>query len=237
MNVESTARLRLASWNVHSCRGTDRRVDPERTLAVIDHMDADLIALQEVPTLSRHRAFRALLEGQRGYRCVVETTLPGHAEGFGNALLSRLPLRDTHRIDLGQAGREPRCAIAADIAIDEDTQMHVIAVHLGLRQRERREQLERIEAHIGGEDQAIVVMGDFNTWLRWPPGRLGTLERAGELRHPRSFPALAPVLRLDRIMASPTIALSGPQAWRAPGLRRASDHLPLVAEIALPARA
>jgi Metal-dependent hydrolase len=40
--------LRIATYNVHSCRGLDRRTRPERTAAVLRDIDADIVALQEV---------------------------------------------------------------------------------------------------------------------------------------------------------------------------------------------
>ena len=237
MSEQNAIRLRLASWNVHSCKGMDRRTDPDRTLAVIDALDADVIALQEVPTQSRHPALRALLDGDRGYHSLVETTLPDHADGFGNALLSRQPLQAAGRIDLGVSGRENRCAIQAKVAFESGGALHVIATHLGLNQRERREQLDRIQAHLNQATHACVVLGDFNTWLRWPAGELASLRDGQKLRYPRSFPAAAPLLRLDRILVSPPLSLSALRTWHAPGLRLASDHLPVVADVALPADA
>ena len=41
------ARLRVATYNVHACVGTDGRHDPDRVAAVIAELDADIVALQE----------------------------------------------------------------------------------------------------------------------------------------------------------------------------------------------
>jgi endonuclease/exonuclease/phosphatase family metal-dependent hydrolase len=41
-------RLRVATYNVHKCRGMDWRVNPARIVKVIREIDADVIALQEV---------------------------------------------------------------------------------------------------------------------------------------------------------------------------------------------
>lgn len=233
MSQNDNRHLRVATWNIHACRGMDMRLDPDRTLAVIDALDADLIALQEVPTRTRHKRLLALLAGERCYHSVVETTLADHADGFGNALLSRLPLRSHSHLDLACTGREPRCAIAVDVAMSGGRQLHVVATHLGLRDGERREQLARIEARLSQGDHPCLLLGDFNTWLRTPGGCLSQWQnRPGPLR-PRSFPALAPVLALDHIVAGPGVSLSALKAVRLPGLRLASDHLPLTANIEL----
>ena len=36
-------RIRVATYNIHKCRGLDRRTDPERVAAVIAELDADVI--------------------------------------------------------------------------------------------------------------------------------------------------------------------------------------------------
>ena len=41
------ARLRVATYNVHGCVGTDRRHDPARIASVVGELDADIVALQE----------------------------------------------------------------------------------------------------------------------------------------------------------------------------------------------
>ena len=40
--------VRIATYNIHRCRGMDRRVDPARIIEVLRDIDADVIALQEV---------------------------------------------------------------------------------------------------------------------------------------------------------------------------------------------
>jgi endonuclease/exonuclease/phosphatase family metal-dependent hydrolase len=40
--------VRVATYNIHRCRGIDRRVMPQRVAEVLRGIDADVIALQEV---------------------------------------------------------------------------------------------------------------------------------------------------------------------------------------------
>ena len=226
-------RVRVATWNIHACRGSDFRTDPQRTLAVIDSLDADLVALQEVPTRSQHPAFRALLNGDRGYHCLLETTLPDHPEGFGNALLSRQPVTGTQRLDLSFPDREPRCAIDAHIHFAGQGDLHVLATHLGLKARERQHQFDRLATRIRQTEAASLLMGDFNDWRTGPETRLAARGlTTGESTRARSYPAWLPMLRLDHIMVSEGLLVTDdPRGWpsRWP---HASDHLPLVAEIA-----
>ncbi len=40
--------LRIMTYNVHSCFGTDRKLDPGRIAEVIAECEPDIVALQEV---------------------------------------------------------------------------------------------------------------------------------------------------------------------------------------------
>ena len=47
-------RLVLATYNIHRCVGRDGRYDPGRIRDVVQELDADVIALQEVDSPDRH---------------------------------------------------------------------------------------------------------------------------------------------------------------------------------------
>lgn len=47
------SKLRIATYNIHKCVGIDRRYSPERIAEVLEEIDADVIALQEVLCHSR----------------------------------------------------------------------------------------------------------------------------------------------------------------------------------------
>ena len=48
-------RFRVATYNTHKCRGMDGRIRPARVAEVLAELDADVIALQEVVSLSGGR--------------------------------------------------------------------------------------------------------------------------------------------------------------------------------------
>jgi endonuclease/exonuclease/phosphatase family metal-dependent hydrolase len=81
-----------------------------------------------------------------------------------------------------------------------------------------------------------VLLGDINEWflpgrpLRWLHARFGYGPPV------RTFPAQFPLLSLDRIWAHPPAALSRVRAHSSREARRASDHLPVVAELATHSR-
>lgn len=158
-------RLVVATYNVHGCVGRDGRFDPGRTLEVLRGLDADVIALQEL-RWRPEEALHLLAEfGERlGYAALAGPTLMRPDGHFGNAILTRLAVRDVARVDLGVSGREPRGAL--DVRLDSGGAMlRVVATHLGLRPGERRLQARRLLDRIGDPRMPVVLMGDLNEWF------------------------------------------------------------------------
>jgi len=232
--MDATRTIRVATWNVHSCVGTDRRHDPARTAAVISELDADVVALQEFQypaDIALETRTPVVLERLDRYECALGPTLTRLTHSFGNVLLTRHPIRDLRRLDLSHQRREPRGALAATMDV-HGVDLHVVATHLGLRPAERRLQVRRIMEHIETLSSGfLVVLGDFNDWL---PGRslVHVLDRRlGTAPPPRSFPVGFPLLALDRIWVQPRASLKRISVHATPVARLASDHFPVVADI------
>jgi len=226
--------MRVATYNVHACIGTDGRHDPERVATVIAELDADIVALQEftypasVALETRSPVVLTMLDS---YTCALGPTRQNLTQCFGNALFTRHPIVDVHRIDLSMERREPRGAIAATVDVRGNL-VHVLAAHLGLRVRERRFQVRQIVDYLDSvRNTFFIVLGDFNDWL---PGRsvVHMLDRRlGRQPRPASFPVTWPVVALDRIWVHPTRALRQIVTHVTRTARVASDHFPVVAEI------
>ena len=230
--------LRVATYNVHACVGRDGRHDPDRVATVIAELDADVVALQEltypasIALDTRAPVFLATLDR---YECALgptrHRTRHTVTECFGNALLTRHPIVEVHRIDLSMERREPRGALAATIDV-EGAPLHVLATHLGLRIHERRFQVQQILDYLDSvRNTFVVVLGDFNDWL---PGRSAAHvldRRLGRPPRPATFPVLWPLVALDRIWVHPKGAIRRISVHTTPTARLASDHFPVVAEI------
>jgi endonuclease/exonuclease/phosphatase family metal-dependent hydrolase len=226
--------IRVASYNLHKCRGLTGPHAPERNLAVIAAMRPDIIALQEVDFRfgARPEALpRALIQDQTGLvpadisRPSGENSLGWHGQTIllrpelaQNAVVRRLPL----------PGLEPRGALALRLP-----GLTIIGVHLGLVRSSRRAQLARISAQAARiADDNIVLMGDFNEWH--DERGLESLAGFRVIAPGPSYPAPLPRFRLDRIAMSRHLELLRHGVFSGAGARDASDHLPIWAEIALP---
>jgi endonuclease/exonuclease/phosphatase family metal-dependent hydrolase len=226
--------VRVATYNVHSCVGTDGRHDPDRVARVITELDADIVALQEFTypaSVALETRSPVTLTTLDSYTCALGPTRQNVTQCFGNALFTRHPIVDIHRIDLSMERREPRGAIAATVDVS-GSPVHILAAHLGLRVHERRFQVRQIVDYLDSVRNAlVVVLGDFNDWL---PGRsvVHVLDRRlGRQPRPASFPVSWPVVALDRIWVHPTAALRRIFTHTTRTARAASDHFPVVAEI------
>lgn len=228
--------LRLATYNVHACVGVDRRCDPDRIARVIEELDADVVALQEFAypaDIGIESTDPRTVTSLADYHCALGPTRRHKNQSFGNVLLTRHPIRSLERIDLSSSRREPRGALEATIDVGGET-LHVLATHLGLQLGERRVQVGKlVERLVARHASFSVVLGDFNDWV---PGRsvVRALEDLlGPTAKPRSFPSTYPLLALDRIWVQPRHALRSIVAHTSALARRASDHLPVIAEIEL----
>jgi endonuclease/exonuclease/phosphatase family metal-dependent hydrolase len=238
--VTAVNRLRIASYNIHACVGSDGRRDPARVAAVLREIDADVIGLQEVdarPGPTSDSMQMQFLAAMLGHHAVAGPTLlrEGGSE-YGNALLTRRRVLDVRRVDLTVYRREPRGALDVDLDVDGSI-VRVVVTHLGLLPGERRKQVRRLLDLLGGgRADAVVLCGDINEWfavgrpLRWLHARLG--RTAGI----PTFPSTFPVFALDRIWVQPRPALAALAAHASPAARLASDHLPLLADIRLQPR-
>jgi len=226
-------RFRAATYNVHSCIGTDRQFAPERIAEVITGIDADVLAIQELGW--HHRGLRyfdqfAYLAEETGYT-VIEGPTKSHARAhYGNAILARESVLQHRTVDLSSPLHIPRGCVMAEISLG-GTPVTVINAHLGLTPWERRRQVHMLLIEIERLRGDVVLMGDFNSWK--PAGATFRLitHRLPRYTDQPTFHARAPRVPLDRIYLSHGLAFSQVEVPRTALTLRASDHLPVIADI------
>ncbi|WP_375397854.1 endonuclease/exonuclease/phosphatase family protein [uncultured Sphingomonas sp.] len=242
--------IKVASYNIHKAVGTDRIRNPERILAVLHEIDADIVALQEADRrfgaraailsphhLADHSPWKAV---SFGTRAPGAHSAGAHSPGaralsagwHGNVLLVRKTANVADCAAIHLPTLEPRGAICADIALAGAT-MRVVGMHLDLSGLWRRRQARAVLAHLDGKAGALptIMMGDLNEWSR-AAGCLGEFTRRFALAPTGpSFHSRRPVARLDRIMTSPDLRVVSCGVHMSALARQASDHLPIWATI------
>ena len=230
--------VRIATYNIHRCRGMDRRTSPARIAEVLREIDADVIALQEVIGAGPVGAGQAEEIGAglgMGWVMNCVRTLRQHQ--FGNVVLSRYPIVHHSQYDLSWRTCEPRNCQRADLEINGRV-LHVYNVHLGTAVLERRYQAGRLAAFV--HDRRVtgpkIILGDFNEWMRGATtqllsGRLKSVDLSNYLKRRRTYPGLFPVVHLDHIYYDGKVEVISVEMPRTRQALMASDHLPLIANL------
>jgi endonuclease/exonuclease/phosphatase family metal-dependent hydrolase len=240
--------LRILTYNVHRCVGTDRRLDVGRVAEVIAAQAPHVVALQELD-VGRARTGgvdQAHRIAQRlGMAFHFNAALQVEEERYGDAILTALPERLVKAGPIPGHPRfnrlEPRGAVWLALQVEPGRELHVINTHLGLAPREQRAQASALVGTdwIGAAPASapLVLLGDMNATPRNAAyrifaARLKDARRIARvsLRAP-TFPSTFPVLPIDHVFVSEGVSVEAVRTPLDPLTRLASDHLPLVVDL------
>jgi endonuclease/exonuclease/phosphatase family metal-dependent hydrolase len=203
---------------------------------VVQHFSPDILLLNETGGRLRLRRFAKTV----GMRAARDPWSPFRRR-VKNAVLVRPPLRiigrTLHRFP-ESARFYPRGALVAHVG-RSGFRMWAIAMHLGLRPRERIRHAKELMRIVRGLAGPVIAGGDLNetpsgravgylTERLWDAWLLGG-DVAGE-----TFPAEEPTARIDYLFVSEGIRVERAIVPPMPDVREASDHRPVVAELVLP---
>lgn len=250
--------FRIATYNIHKCRGLDMKFVPQRIISVLRDLDADILCLQEVVNIPDRADATGSYEiesasnpfDQAGqiarafpeYTSAFGENRPFRHGMYGNMTLTRLPLRRWKNFDVSRRGRERRGILETELEAPDGTTIHVFNVHLGTGHMERRYQ-GRLLVHgriLSRPDVKgpRLVIGDFNEWTRGLTTRLlrkrfQTFRPRYAGRFPRTYPGMLPLLSLDHCYYESPLHLEATRLCRTRTALVASDHLPLIADFRL----
>lgn len=249
--------MRLATLNLLNGRSpVDGLVDTARLRSQVALLEADVLGLQEVDrgqprshgadqtaevasaTGAVDARFVAALTGTPGQEWAPSSTDEPHLPSYGVGLVSRVPVRRWHVLRLPAtrlvvpvpvpgAGRllwlrdEPRVVLAAEL-----DGLTVATSHLSFVPGWNAVQLRRVRRWLAALPGPHVLLGDLNLTsgpARWATGWVPLLSAA-------TFPAAAPRLQLDHVLASRPLPVTGGRAHRL----AVSDHRALTVDVALP---
>ena len=156
--------IKVVTYNIRHCEGMDGKVDLRRIAAVLEALDADIIALQEVD-MGRLRTRLAkqayVLARLLGMGCVYGEALRYRIGSFGNAVLSRFPIKSymNHRLP---APKPQRSMQEVHLDINGQT-VRIFNTHLELNRELRLTQIrEFIVPLIQSSNTPAIFAGDLN---------------------------------------------------------------------------
>jgi len=242
--------LKVMTINTHKgFTSFNRRFVLPELREAISATGVDLVLMQEV--LGEHSAwaekFKANWPQNTQYEYLAETVWPEYSYGknavypeghHGNAVLSKHPIKSWNNVDIASGDAEQRGLLHNVVDVGSDySPLHVICTHFSLREADRLNQVTALIDYAASlpKDEPLVIGGDFNDWTLSGHRKIlkaGFGEAYSQVygKPCRSFPAVFPILRLDRIYIrgirslAPTVLPSKP--WS-----HLSDHRPLVAEL------
>lgn len=227
--------VRVASYNIHKGVGTDRRRNPERILAVLAEIDADIIALQEADRRFGPREAvlpPMLIDRHSDYKVAPLNVQTDSIGWHGNSILVRksATIRMSDIIHLPYL--EPRGAVMAEIEFPDGEALRIYGMHLDLSGLWRRRQAAALlHRYAGAPEMPTLMAGDLNEW-RNARGCLLDFARHFEFAPcGQSFPSGRPIGQLDRIMMNDRFELLEAGVHDSLLARRASDHLPIWADL------
>ena len=235
--------LKIVSYNIHkgfSLLG--RRYTLDSIKVQLESLNADLVFLQEVRGLCPKGEYANQLEH------LADSLWPHTAYGknaifnaahHGNAILSRYPLDNQENRDVSRNRFERRGILYSSLHLPNfENPMHLFCLHLNLLEKDRFRQAEDLREFVGEKSEKhepVIVAGDFNDWTGRLTNHLGDFmdhssDKVGEPL--TTYPSFYPVFQLDRIFTK-NVDLIHLERLRSKKWERLSDHLPLMARVAI----
>jgi endonuclease/exonuclease/phosphatase family metal-dependent hydrolase len=225
--------LRVLSYNVHGLR------DDRAALAgLVRDLAPDVVIVQEAPRRFRWRERCAALANDLGL-----VVAAGGLPSLGNLLLTSLRVRVHETWCLRYPltpGRHLRGAAFADCAV-RGARFVVAGSHLATDPTERPDQACRWKAALLAAQAPLIAGADLNegpgggAWRTVADGLVDVAASAGGGGQAPTFPATLPRRRIDALFVSPDVTVSRYEVVETDRARKASDHLPVLADLVLPA--
>ncbi|MFC0559448.1 endonuclease/exonuclease/phosphatase family protein [Halalkalibacter alkalisediminis] len=165
INVGNGKMITVSTFNMQYGKGTDNRVNLNRTIETLRELDADIISLQEVERNSVRSNFKdqvTVIAESLGMNAVFSPSLSYPGLYYGNAILSRYPIQDTMTLPFSNRV-ENRSAILAKLELTEGQSIYVLNTHLGLNQEERLQAIDEIHQKLSTLNHPIILTADLNS--------------------------------------------------------------------------
>ncbi|WP_455544119.1 endonuclease/exonuclease/phosphatase family protein [Intestinibacter sp.] len=225
-NIEKIE-IKIISYNIHS--GTDKNMAPTLfdTINFLKKNNADIICLQEVNESSKVGFQVSSLKEELNMNLHFGANVVGNNTNYGLATYSKYKIIDEKHVYLSSA-KEQRGFLHTTIKV-KDKKVHIINVHLGLGDKERRKQIKELENYVKGlKNNYFIILGDFNE------GNLSLddeiiVDVAEQLDKSNILTFSTGLDRIDYMFVSNNINVESYEVL----IKNMSDHYPIVAKISI----
>ena len=232
-------KVKILTYNIHHAENMKQELDIHGIANVILATNPDLVALQEVDSVTtRTRQSDQLKElaSITGMYTYFVKSMEFGGGGYGTGVLSRFPISSSITLPLpGKKGNEPRAAGIVTIQLPGDSSLQFVTTHLdaGRRPADRIAQAHALAEYFSKTSTPVIIAGDFNAV---PSSKeVATLKEVftdATSQMGPTFPSDSPRVKLDYIMVTPK------HRWTITGARIieetiASDHRPVLCELEL----
>ncbi|NND72568.1 MAG: hypothetical protein HKN43_13410 [Rhodothermales bacterium] len=233
IKTDGDTRLRVLAYNIHHGEGTDEVLDLNRIARLINDLEPDLVAIQEVDSVvdrTNNVDQIAVLAELTGLAPAFGRFMSYQGGAYGMALLSRLPLIEVDNMKLPD-GEEPRTALRAAVRMSNGDTLDFVGIHFYRTEAERLSQAEQLNDHLESRPYAAILAGDFNS----TPGSAvmdyfnssWTTVQKGDDRF--TFPSTGPEREIDFVLYRPSEVFDIAHQFVVDE-PVASDHSPIVVD-------
>ncbi len=243
------ARLRVMTYNAHRCVGMDGRCRPNRVAQVIAECGADVIALQEIDENRARTGLQnqtQLIAARLGMYYRFFSVLVFGEERYGLSILSRFPITPVYEATFSReparSKSEARGAIWITLKTDFGP-VHIINTHLGLRAKERTQQVDQLLGKLWlekiADSEPVILCGDLNAGpksdvIRRLGRRFHSVQLMTDDHQPQpTFASMLPLRQIDHILVSHHFSVKCVSVLKSHAARLTSDHLPVCADLRL----
>ena len=223
--------IQIMSYNVRHCAGMDWVVDYDRTANVIIKNQPDVVALQELDSMTGRSGRKyqlGELANRTNYYPIFGKAIDYDGGGYGVGMLVKEKPLNTKKIPL--PGDEPRILLVVEM------KNYVLAcTHLDLEEEPRLESVPLIIDEAKLWEKPFILAGDFNDSVDSPLLQEITKHFTINSGPEPTFPADEPNERIDfiatfnncNVKTLESVVIDEPAA---------SDHRPLLVKLQLPRR-
>lgn len=225
-NIEKIE-IKIISYNIHS--GTDKNMAPTLfdTINFLKKSNADIICLQEVNESSKIGFQVSSLKEELDMNLHFGANVVGNNTNYGLATYSKYKIIGQKHVYLSST-KEQRGFLHTTIKV-KDKKVHIINVHLGLGDKERKKQIKELENYLKNlKNDYFIILGDFNE------GNLSLnneiiIDAAKKLDKSNILTFSTGLDRIDYMFVSRNIEVEYYEVL----IKNMSDHYPIVAKISI----